>query len=38
MKIEENRRIEEKQTQATTEINTLFDALIQKAFNGELVI
>ena len=29
--------IKEHQTQSTKEINTLFDALMQKAFNGELI-
>ena len=29
--------IKQKQSKATEEINTLFDALMQKAFKGELV-
>ena len=35
--IEKIESIKQKQSEATSEINTLFDALIQKAFNGELV-
>lgn len=34
--VEKIESIKEKQTQSTEEINTLFDALMQKAFNGEL--
>jgi len=30
--------LKERQRQSTQEINTLFDALLQKAFNGELTI
>ena len=29
--------MKENQTKSTEEINTLFDALMQKAFNGELI-
>ncbi len=35
--VEKIESIKQKQSQATSEINTLFDALMQKAFNGELV-
>ena len=30
--------IQNNQTQSTEEINTLFDALMQKAFNGEMTV
>ena len=36
--VEKIESIKQKQNQATSEINTLFDALMQKAFNGELII
>jgi|TARA_B100002003_G_C13874214_1_gene427220 hypothetical protein len=29
--------MKENQTKSTEDINTLFDALMQKAFNGELI-
>jgi len=35
--VEKIESIKEHQTQSTEEINTLFDALMQKAFNGELM-
>lgn len=35
--VEKIESLKQKQKQATAEINTLFDALMQKAFNGELV-
>ncbi len=35
--VEKIESIKQKQNQATSEINTLFDALMQKAFKGELV-
>ena len=35
--VEKIESIKEHQTQSTEEINTLFDALMQKAFNGELI-
>lgn len=35
--VEKIESIKQKQNQATAEISTLFDALMQKAFNGELV-
>ena len=34
--VEKIESVKEKQTQSSKEINTLFDALMQKAFNGEL--
>jgi len=35
--VEKVESLKERQRQSTQEINTLFDALLQKAFNGELV-
>ncbi len=35
--VEKIESIKEKQAQSTEEISTLFDALMQKAFNGELI-
>ena len=37
-RVEQINNIQNNQTQSTEEINTLFDALMQKAFNGELVM
>jgi type I restriction enzyme, S subunit len=36
--VEKVESLKERQRQSTQEINTLFDALLQKAFNGELVV